>query len=113
MAKNDLSDGQKVGRKALEERMARRQELSDVGWLMSAKEGRRFMWRFLRAGNIFGMCFTGNNSSFYNEGRREVMLPFLADSQRYPDLYIQMVRENTPAEEPPKVRENEEETAEA
>ena len=108
MAREELSDRAKVGRRALEERMMRRQELSDVGWLLSHKEGRRFMWRFLKCGNIFGLCFTGNNSSFYNEGRREVMLPFLADSQRYPDLYIQMVRENTPAEEPPKAREYEE-----
>jgi hypothetical protein len=110
MVAGELSDTKKVGRKALEERMARKQELSDIGRIMSEKEGRRFMWRLLKKGRILESCFTGNNTTFYNEGRRDVAAEFLADTQRFPELYLDMVRENQPSEELPKVRDEEEAT---
>lgn len=113
MAQDDLSDPRKVGRKSYDEKLLRRQELSDVGWLMSHPVGRRFIWRFLKAGKIFEQTFTGNNSTFYNDGRREAMLPFLADTQRFPDLYLEMVRENNPQVEPEILKEREDEAEEA
>ena len=96
MASGELSDSKKVGRKALEERFSRKQQLTDVGFIMSSVEGRRFLWRMLRAGRVFQSCFTGNNTSFWNEGRRDLALEFLMDTQRFPELYLQMVKENQP-----------------
>jgi hypothetical protein len=89
-----LVDKEKIRKKALDERLARRQELGDVSAILSQRAGRRFIWRMLAAGRIFSPTFTGNNSTFYNDGRREVMLEFLADCQEFPDLYLLMVKES-------------------
>jgi len=99
MAINDdrdgpLADKEKVRKKALDERLARRRELGDIATILSQRVGRRFIWRLLTAGGIFRPTFTGNNTTFYNDGRREVMLEFLADTQEFPDLYLQMVKES-------------------
>ena len=89
-----LADEEKVRKKGLDERLRRRRDLEDVFTLMSTRSGRRFFWRMLSAGRIFAPVFTGNNSTFFNEGKREVMLEFLADSQEFPDLYLLMVKES-------------------
>lgn len=112
MAEAPLNDRKKVGQKALEERFARKQELNDVGFIMGSMEGRRFLWRLLRAGHVFSTCFTGNNTTFWNEGKRDLALQFLMDTQRFPELYLTMVKENQPREEL-KGEKSEEESKEA
>lgn len=89
-----LADKETVRRKNLSERLRRRTELADVNGIMLTRSGRRFIWRMLTAGKIFSPTFTGNNTSFYNDGRREVMLEFLADTQEFPELYLLMVKES-------------------
>ena len=101
MAEGDLSDAQRVGRRGAQDRIARRAELGDVLFILSSEQGRRFFWRLLKLGRLFESSFTGNNTTFFNEGKREAILPLLADSQRFPDLYLKMVKENTPPEEKP------------
>ena len=72
-------------------------ELDDIRAVMATVEGRRFMWRFLEAGNIFRKCFTGNSSTFYNEGKRELTLGFYADvMEAAPELFWKAQKENTP-----------------
>lgn len=89
-----LADKERIRKKDLEGRLDRRQQLADVAAILSQRAGRRFIWRLLQAGRIFSPTFTGNNSTFYNDGRREVMLEFLADTQEFPDLYLRMVKES-------------------
>ena len=89
-----LADKEKVRKKGLDERLARRTALSDIHTILSQRVGRRFIWRLLTAGRIFAPTFTGNNTSFFNEGKREVMLEFLADTQEFPELYLLMVKES-------------------
>ena len=96
MAREDgpLADKEAVRKKGLQERLARRQELADVATLLSTRSGRRFFNRLLVAGHMFAPTFTGNNSTFFRDGQREVMLPFLADAQNCPDLYLLMLKES-------------------
>lgn len=89
-----LADKERVRKKGLEERLARRQELSDVAAILGQRAGRRFIWRLLSEAGIYRSSFTGNNSTFFNEGRRDIGLRFLADTQEFPDLYLLMVKES-------------------
>ena len=104
MARNEYRDGpladpEQVRKKGLEERLGRRAELSDMATLLGTRSGRRFFWRLLTTCGIFKSSMTGNNSTFFNEGRRDVGLTFLADSQEFPDLYLLMMKESRePAE---------------
>jgi hypothetical protein len=89
-----LADKETVRKKGLDERLARRTELADVHALLSQRAGRRFVWRLLSECGVFKSSFTGNNSTFFNEGRRDIGLRFMVDVQEFPDLYLLMVKES-------------------
>lgn len=99
MRDGPLADKEKVRRKGLEERLTRRTELGDMAAILSQRAGRRFIWRLLSEAGIFRSSFTGNNSTFFNEGRRDIGLKFLADTQEFPDLYMLMVKESREPQE--------------
>lgn len=94
-----LADKERVRKKALQERLSRRTELSDVATILGTRAGRRFFWRLITECGIFKSSFTGNNTTFFNEGMRNVGLKFLADSQEFPDMYLLMMRESKQTEE--------------
>lgn len=98
-----LADKEKVRKKGLQERLTRRQELVDMGILLGTRSGRRFIWRLLSECGIFRTSFTGNNTTFFNEGRRDIGLKFLAETQEFPDQYLLMMRESRE----PEVKEKE------
>lgn len=59
--------------------LRRDRELRDLSTVMRTREGRRLMWRLLESGRIFAPCFTKNSETFFNEGKRELMLEFFND----------------------------------
>lgn len=76
------------------ERSLRERELDDVKAVLSTKEGRRVWWKFLDFCGVFRSSFTGNNSTFYNEGQRNVGLKMLGDmNEAMPDAYALMLKE--------------------
>lgn len=80
-----------AGRK---QRWNRERELSDVRSILSTKQGRRFWWRYLAKCKIFQSTFTGNNTTFFNEGERNVGLQLLADlNEAMPEAYMLMQKE--------------------
>lgn len=78
-----------------EAKSERKRELEDLRWLMGQKPGRRFVWRLLGKAGIFRTSFTGNSTTFFNEGMRNLGLTVLNDiNEDHPDLYQVMVTEN-------------------
>jgi len=70
-------------RETQEERRQRRErELNDIRAVLSTREGRRFVWRLLTIGSLFRTTFTGNSTSFFLEGHRNVALLVLNDIQK-------------------------------
>lgn len=58
----------------------RDRELSDIRWIISSPEGRRFYWRILSDAGVFRSSFSGDsNITMYNEGRRTIGLDLLGD----------------------------------
>jgi hypothetical protein len=78
------------------EQLARReQELEDLKSVMRTQHGRRLLWRILSDANMFRSCFTGNSTTFYLEGKRDVVLPYYQDiMQACPELFWQAQQEN-------------------
>lgn len=73
---------------------AERVRMADMRAIMSLPEGRRFMWSILEMTNVFGLSYTGNADTHFNEGRRSVGLVFLADMHEHMiNLYNKMVNE--------------------
>lgn len=58
----------------------RKQEICDLQDLMALPAGRRFMWRLLAACGVFRPSYQGDaERAIYNEGRRGIGIPLLAD----------------------------------
>ena len=66
---------------------------------MSTKEGRRTIWRVLKASRFYLISFTGGSETFFREGMRAVGKMLHDELERVcPDLYTLMMSENRPKE---------------
>ena len=87
----DESQVKEAGKRA---KSARESELDDFAWLMGDVRGRRFVWRYLSECGVFKTSFTGNSTTFFNEGARNMGLKLMADiNDACPELYQVMVSE--------------------
>lgn len=91
---NAADESQVKDRKRKDER-ARDIELADMKKLMAIREGRRFVWRLLDRAGVFRTSFTGNSTTFFNEGMRNIGLIVLADVMAAcADQYVVMMNES-------------------
>lgn len=92
--RGDLDDPKKVGRKGVLDRLQARQEQEDVAFVLQSIQGRRFYWRLMKRCGIFESSFTGNNTTFFNEGQRNIGLMLLSDlNEISPESYLKMIEE--------------------
>lgn len=84
-----------AARSAEEERLAREKEVSDLRWVMSNKQGRRFMWRLLGRAGIYQSSFSSDSAVMaFNEGNRNAGLQQLNDIMEVcPERYAEMMNE--------------------
>jgi hypothetical protein len=75
-------------------KLERDQEKADFAWIMSDRRGRRFMWHMLEVTGVYRTSFTGNSTTFFNEGQRNVGLKLISDIHEFaPDSYTTMLEE--------------------
>lgn len=75
--------------KRLEERQA-----NGLRQIMASPDGRAWLWGLLSSCEIFSPCFTGNSTTFFNEGKRAVGLPvFHQVTEQFPEQYLLMAKE--------------------
>lgn len=92
---SEIDDSDRVKRRESQGNLARRRELADVQFILSTVEGRRFYWRLMRRCGIHKSSFTGNNTTFFQEGERNIGLVMLADlEEANPDAYVLMLKES-------------------
>jgi hypothetical protein len=73
----DVGDEGVVKVKAEKRKNKRQQEVEDLRNLLSTQAGRSFMWRLLSYCGVYKTSFTGNSTTFFNEGKRQVGLHLL------------------------------------
>jgi hypothetical protein len=83
----------------LSARLERESEEADFKWLMSSRRGRRIVWRFLDQAGVFRSSFNPTAMQMaFNEGYRSFGTRTLIMVHQYcPDLYPQMMKENSHA----------------
>lgn len=83
--------------KKLREKILRENEEVDLKWLMSSKRGRRMIWRLLDQAGVFRLSFNTNAMAMaFAEGNRNFGNRTLSLIHSHcPELYPQMVKENT------------------
>ncbi|TDY26295.1 hypothetical protein B0G81_6805 [Paraburkholderia sp. BL6665CI2N2] len=90
----NAGDANKVG-----ERRSKAKQLDDrrrngLRQIMATPDGRAWMWALLGDCGIFRSCFTGNSTTFFNEGKREIGLPIMADlTEHFTEQYLLMAKE--------------------
>lgn len=71
------------------------QEVEDIKWLMSERLGRRIMYGLLEQARVFQGSFTGDNETFFLEGKRSVGLAYLAIVNGHcPTEFVLMLKEH-------------------
>lgn len=74
------------------QREARR--LNGLKQILDNKDARAYLWDLLEFCGVGRTSFTGNSTTFFNEGQRNVGLRIQADlTKHYPDSYLTMLKE--------------------
>lgn len=60
-------------------KLKRDQHLSDLKKILRTPEGVRVFSKILEDGKVFSSSFTGNSTTFFNEGMRNLALKIFAD----------------------------------
>lgn len=91
----NASDEDQVKTRKRKDERERDRELADIRLVMSSVEGRRFVWRLLEKAGVFRTSFTGNSTTFFNEGMRNMGLMVLGDvHEACASEYIVMMNES-------------------
>jgi hypothetical protein len=71
-------------------------EVEDLKKLLSIPEGRRYIWKLMSSAGVFRTSFTGNSTTFFNEGKREIGLMVISEVMAAsPTAFAQMQNEFT------------------
>lgn len=80
----------------LAQNLRRQQEVSDFQWVMSTEAGRRYIYRLLGMTGVYRSSFTGNNTTFFNEGQRNIGLMIQTEAiEVCTDEYLLMMKERS------------------
>lgn len=91
----NAADEESVKTRKRKDEQVRDREMHDMRTVMSSAEGRRFIWRLLEKAGVFRTSFTGNSTTFFNEGMRNMGLVVLADvHEACAEQYIVMMNES-------------------
>jgi len=91
----DAGSEKHVAKKKTKASLLKQQRDEDMTKLLSETYGRRIMWRMLERCGIYKTSFTGNSTTFFNEGRRAVGLETLEEIiASSPTSYTLMQSEN-------------------
>lgn len=100
MANRNAADPEQVNVAAQKSKSARERELNDMREILATPAGRRFIWRYMGDCGLFSLSFTGNSTTFFNEGMRNIGLKLLTDvTEARPEAYLEMALEAKKREE--------------
>lgn len=91
----DAGDATKVGERKVNAKSAERERTEGLGNLLSTRQGRAWYWHLLSQCGVYVTSFTGNSTTFFNEGKRQIGLQLVGELTReFPDLYVTMMKEH-------------------
>lgn len=95
----DLSDARQVKERNRELKRAEQDRMRTIRWLMSTKDGRKWVWDLLEKAHVNSSSFATNALiTAHNEGERNIGLWVMADVTTFaPDHYVLMLSENSNA----------------
>jgi hypothetical protein len=91
----NASNAQDVAQSLQKDKLRRETEIDDLKKIIDTPHGRRTVWRILEHTGMYRTSFTGNSTTFFNEGQRNIGL-WLVDEVLSADSnqYLAMIKEN-------------------
>jgi len=91
----DISKPRDVAKMEKAQNLKEIQASSDLKWVLSKPEGKRFMWRLLSSCNIFTANHLTSEELHFVNGRRSVGLKFLDEILKVDALsFVEMMEKN-------------------
>lgn len=95
-ASYNAGDETAVGERRVTAQQRERDIAAGLGEAMASKQGRAFLHWLLAECGVYKTSFTGNSTTFFNEGKRDIGLQVLARvTTAHPDAYLTMLKEGT------------------
>lgn len=96
----NAADPRQIERARLKEVFNDRTFAADLCSVLELPAGRRIIWWILEAAGVYRSSFTGNSTTFFNEGRRDIGLLILGKlSEIKPEALVLMMQEAKKREE--------------
>jgi len=90
----DLGDAASAGERNASVKQHEARRLNGLRQILEQPDARLYLWDLLAFCGISRSSFTGNSTTFFNEGQRNVGLRIQADlTKHYPDKYLTMLKE--------------------
>ena len=90
----DAGDPAHVGERRTTAQQRERDIAAGLGETLATKQGRALVHWLLTECGIYSTSFTGNSTTFFNEGKRQIGLQVLARvTKDHPDAYLTMLKE--------------------
>lgn len=91
----NTADREQVDSARKKEKLARFQEISDLQAILSAVQGRRFIWRLLARAKTFESIWDPSSKIHFNAGQQDFGHFILAElMEADPNAFIKMMEEN-------------------
>lgn len=91
----NVADPEQVKKADQSEKFGRELEIDDMKFVLSSKQGRRLLWKYLSFCGVYQSSFRTSAEIYYLEGQRAVGLKLLGDiHEASPEAYMQMMKEN-------------------
>lgn len=95
----NAADPAQVAEAKKKESFSRRDELDDIRFVLSYKQGRRLLWRLLKHCNVFGSVWHPSALIHHNSGKQDVGHFVMAEiTEANPEAFLLMMKENKEGE---------------
>jgi hypothetical protein len=96
----NAADPKHIERSRLKEAFNDREFIKDMSAILELPAGRRILWWILDTAGVYRSSFTGNSTTFFNEGQRMIGLAVLGKiAEIKPEALILMMQESKKREE--------------
>ena len=90
----NAGDETSVGERRTTAQQREREIAAGLGETLATKQGRALVHWLLAECGIYSTSFTGNSTTFFNEGKRQIGLQVLARvTKDHPEAYLTMLKE--------------------
>lgn len=93
---SNASDARQLKKAKGKVRNKEKEDLNDLAFILSTRQGRNFVWRLMRKAKVFESTFNGESERFSNflEGQRNLGVAVFADVMKInPEAYLTMIKE--------------------